>query len=296
LRVALYLIAYVLGTLSAHIPVAVVYVTYLSLVSGVPTEEIAHLLKSLPLVFLVLISIIQLPVVLIITYFFRRFLDRRSFVSLGFEMRRGWMWDVAFGLFLGSILMGFVFLSQWSVGLLKLEGFAWQVRPLGAIILSLLVYVLLFSTAAFNEEIVFRGYVLQNLREGWGVIASVVVSSLLFGLFHCLNPHAGPIAIVNVAVSGAAFSYAYLVTDSLWVPIAFHFSWNFFEGPIFSFPISGFLCEGLLLTRVGDVNSLVTGKPFGPEGGLVGAVANLLGFLIIRLWAKRREGLISTFN
>jgi hypothetical protein len=292
LRAALYLVVYILVGLLASIIAVIAYVAYLVLVSEVPLKETMSLLKTLPLGLLLLFSIIQLPAVLAITFFFRRFLDRRSFISLGFELRRGWMWDVVFGVALGFLLIGFVFLAQWGMGLLELEGFAWQVRPPGAIVLSLSVYILLFSTAAFHEEIVFRGYILQNLREGWGTLASVAVSSLLFGLFHSLNPHASPIALMNIAINGAAFSYAYLITDSLWLPIAFHFSWNFFEGPIFSFPISGFVFEGLLLTQVGDAGSLITGKPFGPEGGLVGAMANLLGFLILRLWAKRYNGLV----
>jgi ADP-ribose pyrophosphatase YjhB (NUDIX family) len=118
---------------------------------------------------------------------------------------------------------------------------------------------------------------------------AVVISSILFGLIHGLNPHFNLFAALNIALAGVAFCYAYLITGNLWLPFAFHFAWNFFQGPVFSFPVSGMSSGGLLLTQVSQTESVLTGGAFGPEGGLTGLGAQLLGLLILWLWAKRRE-------
>jgi membrane protease YdiL (CAAX protease family) len=134
----------------------------------------------------------------------------------------------------------------------------------------------------------FRGYILQNLREWPGTILAVVISSILFGLVHGLNPNFNLLAALNIALAGVAFCCAYLITGNLWLPLAYHFSWNFFQGPVFSFPVSGMISGGLLLTQVSQAGSAITGGAFGPEGGLTGLGAQLLGLLLLRLWAKRR--------
>jgi len=103
-----------------------------------------------------------------------------------------------------------------------------------------------------------------------------------------LNPNFNLFAALNIALAGVAFCYAYLITGNLWLPLAFHFSWNFFQGPVFSFPVSGMISGGLLLTQVSQAGSAITGGAFGPEGGLTGLGAQLLGLLILWLWAKRR--------
>ena len=96
-----------------------------------------------------------------------------------------------------------------------------------------------------------------------------------------------PLALVGIALAGVFMAYGYLLSGSLWLPIAFHFAWNFAQGPLFSFPVSGLASEGLLLLERGDSPSLVTGGAFGPEGGLLGVIALLLGLLLLWLWWRR---------
>ena len=132
-----------------------------------------------------------------------------------------------------------------------------------------------------------RGYIFQNVEEWLGSAVALLITSFLFGLFHILNPNASLVAVLNVGLSGLAFGYAYLVTRRLWLPIAFHFAWNFFEGPVFGFPVSGLDMGGLLVTGMGPDGSVITGGAFGPEAGLTGVGATLVALALIWLWTKR---------
>ena len=286
-RVTLYFMVTLVGMLLVQAPIVVVYVAYLTL-SGLPLETMLLEIDRLPLALTLPLTVAQLGAILLLTYLFRRFLDRGSFTSLGFARRRGWLWETGFGVVLGFVLMGAIFLVEWAGGWLTVGDGVWRFQRLDLALLMLAGYFTLFILAGASEEIMFRGYILQNLREWPGTILAVVISSILFGLVHGLNPNFNLLAALNIALAGVAFCCAYLITGNLWLPLAYHFSWNFFQGPVFSFPVSGMISGGLLLTQVSQTGSAITGGAFGPEGGLTGLGAQLLGLLLLRLWAKRR--------
>ncbi|TEU14265.1 MAG: CPBP family intramembrane metalloprotease [Anaerolineales bacterium] len=288
-RVTLYFLVTLVGMLLTQVPIVVAYISY-RILSGLPPETVLLEITRLPLALTLPAMMMQLGVIWLLTYLFRRFLDRQSFTSLGFERRRGWLWEIGLGVVLGFALMGGIFLIEWAGGWLTVGDGVWRSQSLGPALLMLAGYFTLFILAGASEEIMFRGYILQNLREWPGTTLAVVISSILFGLVHVLNPNFNLFAALNIALAGVAFCYAYLITGNLWLPLAFHFSWNFFQGPIFSFPVSGMISGGLLLTQVSQAGSAITGGAFGPEGGLTGLAAQLLGLLIFWLWAKRRGG------
>jgi membrane protease YdiL (CAAX protease family) len=286
-RVALYFLVTLAGVLLTQAPIAVIYVAYLTL-SGLSLETVLLEIENLPLALTLPLTIAELGVILLLTYLFRRFLDQQSFTSLGFEQQRGWLGEIGLGVILGFALMGGIFFVEWAGGWLAVNDKVWRFQALGSALLMLLGYLVLFILAGASEEIMFRGYILQNLREWPGTVLAVVLSSILFGLIHGLNPNFNLFAALNIALAGVAFCYAYLITGNLWLPLAYHFSWNFFQGPVFSFPVSGMISGGLFLTQVSQAGSMITGGAFGPEGGLTGLGAQLLGLLILWLWAKRR--------
>ncbi|HID64221.1 MAG TPA: CPBP family intramembrane metalloprotease [Anaerolineae bacterium] len=288
-RVTLYLIVTLASLLLIQVPIALVYIAYLTL-SGQPPGAALPEIERFPLALTLPATVMELGVILLLTYLFRRFLDRQSLISLGFARRRGWLWEIGFGLILGFVLMGGIFLVEWAGGWLTVGDGVWRFQALSPALLMLAGYFTLFILSGASEEIMFRGYILQNLREWPGTILAVIISSILFGLLHGLNPNFNPLAALNIILAGVAFCYAYLITGNLWLPLAFHFSWNFFQGPVFSFPVSGMISGGLLLTQVSRAGSTITGGAFGPEGGLTGLGAQLLGLLILWLWGLAQRG------
>ena len=286
-RAILYTLAMLVGSFVLQIPLVLLLVVAV-VVGAVDEASLMDLAASRSL--LVLGTLINLILILPLTYLFRRLLDGETVLSLGLARTRGWLRDVVAGLLLGTVLIGAIFAVEWAMGWLIVEGFRWQVQSPLLVMANLLLYLLLMVAVAFYEELAYRGYILQNLNADWAVIVAVIASSVLFGLFHGLNPNVTWLALVNIFLAGVVLAGCYLTTRSLWLPMAFHFSWNFVQGGIFSYPVSGLQAEGLLLTNTGG-NPLVTGGTFGPEGGLLGTAALCLGLVVLLIWrrARRRE-------
>jgi hypothetical protein len=133
----------------------------------------------------------------------------------------------------------------------------------------------------WQEELLARGYWLQNLAEGLNPIWAVLISSVLFALGHLLNPNVSWNAILGLVFAGIFLAYGYLRTRQLWLPIGLHIGWNFFEGTVFGFQVSGLTEMPQLIRQVVQGPELVTGGLFGPEAGLVVLPAMALGVLLI---------------
>ena len=284
-RVVCYTAALVLGSIAIQIPIVIFLVMVISL--GIMDEStLIGLDSSLPL--MVISALANLVLIFPLTYLFRRFLDGDTLVNLGFHKRPGWVKQILRGLLLGALLIGLVFVVEWRAGWIEVQGFAWQARSPILILGNLLASFTMMTLVAVYEELSFRGYILQNLNADWSAIVAVVASSVLFSLFHGLNPNVTWLALFNIFLAGILLSVCYFITKELWLPIAFHFSWNFVQGPILAFPVSGLGLGGLLLTEIGGSPS-ITGGAFGPEAGLIGTAALSLGLLILLVARGRTE-------
>ncbi len=217
----------------------------------------------------------------------RRFLDRRTILSLGFARARA-VADVAAGFVVAGLMMGAVFVIEWALGWLRVESVAWTTESLFTVIIQLFVWLLIFLAGAWAEELLCRGYWLQNIAEGRGLVWGVIVSSVLFGLLHGLNPNVTVTAIALLALAGVFLAVPYLYTRQLWMPIGLHLGWNYFEGNIFGFQVSGLDTFRLIRSTVGGPE-IITGGAFGPEAGLIVLVAMALGTLLIYMYARGRR-------
>lgn len=231
-------------------------------------------------------SLAYLAGVLALTWAFCHFLDRTSLRSLGLQRQR-WATRLGKGLGLGALLQLLIFLVLVIAGWLKAERAPWQPVELAASAVGWIVI-------SFNEELAFRGYIMQRLSRAWGMAAAVIASSVVFALSHALNPNVQPLAIVSIFVAGLFLACGYLVTRSLWLPIGLHLGWNLAEIHLLGFPGSG-VSEPSIIRSVVKGPELMTGGAFGPEGGIVGLVAPLIGIGILFLGyrialAKKKQG------
>ncbi len=210
----------------------------------------------------------------------RRFLDRRSFASLGFKLKWRALVDILAGIAITFVMMGLIYILMWSSGWIKFEGFAWQTQPVGAVVVNTLLIFLAFVLVGWNEELLSRGYHLQNLAEGINMTWSVLLSSAVFGVLHLANPNATWLSAVGISLAGLFLAFAYLRTKQLWLSIGLHIGWNFFEGTLFGFPVSGMEFYRLIRHTVSGPE-LWTGGAFGPEAGLVVLPALALGVALV---------------
>ncbi|MCS7285907.1 MAG: type II CAAX endopeptidase family protein [Anaerolineae bacterium] len=246
-----------------------------------PTRRIPEIRP--PSVFLIGLELVITGALVVLVFVMRRFVDGKSFRSLGFEVGRRLLPDAGLGLALGFFLMALVFALHVSLGWAAVG----QILPLSQALQVLVLSFFFLLTAALNEELAFRGYFLQNLEEAFGTAWAVAVSSIIFSLFHFLNPHFSRLAFINIALAGVLFAVAYLLTRNLWLPTVLHFSWNYFQGPVFGFPVSGIAFPSILNLEIRSGNFILSGGAFGPEGGLSGTIATLLGIAILWLWMGR---------
>lgn len=221
-------------------------------------------------------------------YIARRFIDQRSFSSLGLQKLPSAYKDTLVGIAIAGAMMGFIYLLEYSLGWLSPAPSALVVEPLQKVLFELSNWALIFIAVGFGEEIFSRGYQLQNLEDGLNTFWAVFLSSGFFGLLHILNPGASWISTIGILLAGIFLAYGYLSTRQLWLPIGLHIGWNFFEGPIFGFSVSGFDTYNLLRHNITGPE-LITGGAFGPEAGLVLLPGLALGFYLIYLYTKDRK-------
>jgi membrane protease YdiL (CAAX protease family) len=222
-------------------------------------------------------------------YIARRLIDKRDFVSLGFKFS-GQAWqDLLLGICIPGIMMGFIFVIEWSFGWLTFEGFAWQVDPLSDVFTNALIVFLIFILVGWNEELLTRGYHLQTIASGSNLGWGIFLSSAVFGILHLGNPNATWLSAIGILFAGLFLAYGYVRTGQLWLSIGLHIGWNYFEGTVFGFPVSGLVVYRLTHITV-DGPVLWTGGTFGPEAGFIVVPALLLGTGLIWAYTRERAG------
>lgn len=71
---------------------------------------------------------------------------------------------------------------------------------------------------AICEELLFRGYVLRAFEKSWGPIAAVLVSGLIFGLFHIQLGNVFPLATLGIVLALMTW-----LSGTIWPAIIAHF-------------------------------------------------------------------------
>ena len=226
-------------------------------------------------------------IITISIYITRRWLDRRSFESLGLRIDQRTLPDLLVGIAIPFLQMGFIYVLMLALGWLTFEGFAWEFDPLNVVITSVITFLVMFIFVGWNEELLSRGYHLQTIASGLNLFWGVIISSAVFGLLHLGNPNATWVSAAGIFFAGVFLAYGYIRTKQLWLPIGLHIGWNFCEGVVFGFPVSGL--DIYALTRITVHGPEIwTGGAFGPEAGLIVLPALLLGAVLIYLYTMRR--------
>ncbi|GAB4531575.1 MAG: type II CAAX endopeptidase family protein [Anaerolineales bacterium] len=242
-------------------------------------------LPSTGMVNLVWEQIVELLSLTLSVYLARRYLDRRSFGSFGLPLDRNMPGDMLAGVLIAGVMMGVIFLLHLLFGWTKTVAYAWQSMPPSAVLGKLGFWLLIFLIVGWKEELWMRAYWLQNLADGLNVPWAVFLSSAVFGLLHLGNPNATWVSALGILLAGVFLALPWVWTRRLWLSIGLHLGWNFFEGAIFGFPVSG-LDTFRLLQPVIRGPKLWTGGAFGPEAGLVVIPALLLGAALVWGYAQ----------
>ena len=216
--------------------------------------------------------------------------EGRPFWTLGLE-RRGALRAYLRGMLFGLAMFGAVVGIAAVLGYTALDrGGDPQLRGTDVLGPVLLVY-LGWAVQGPAEELLTRGWLLQSVGARWGVVAGVLVSSVFFAVLHSLNPNLSPISVLNLFLVGVFLALWVLYEGSLWGVFAWHAVWNWAQGNLFGYEVSGLAPQGGALLDLREAGpDAVTGGPFGPEGGLAVTVVTLTGIAVILALATRRKG------
>jgi membrane protease YdiL (CAAX protease family) len=209
-------------------------------------------------------------------------LRREPLASVGLRLDGRWMREFALGCGLGFGALALAAALIYAIGGVRFE--LEPTRSMGALVFGL--YMFLF--AGKLEELLFRGYAFQRLVSGLGVWPAQVVLALLFALAHWQNPGMeGAVKVwasIDIALAAITLGVAYLRTRSLALPIGIHLAWNWTQGCLFGFGVSGMEVSGWLHPRFQGLPTWVTGGEFGPEASVFGVLADLVMLAVVWKW------------
>ncbi len=222
------------------------------------------------------------------TFIVLRIVDHRPFHAVGLPINRRLGIEWAQGFLISLLMISAVFVVEYFLGYVHL---IWRGQSLDMIAISFLTMFFTFLWFGFGEELLFRGYCFQALIEGTNKYIAILTLSGFFGLAHIGNPNVTFFGVINTILAGVWFSVAYLKTRTLWFPTSLHATWNFFQGYLYSFPVSGLELEhrSLFSLQQGGPD-WVTGGAYGPEAGILTTLVLLIATLIIIKSSSVRTG------
>ena len=214
-----------------------------------------------------------------VLWFFMKYADKEPFAEMGFHIK-----SRRVELFLG-VLLGFVIMSFFYFLLIQLN----EIRHLSTVVntVDLCYFFLTCTFVSFSEEMLLRGYVLRNLMYSFNKYAALLISAILFSLMHGANPSMDGFSYLSLFSAGVLLGATYIYTRNLWFPIAFHFSWNFFQS-IFGFNVSGQDFYSIFNFEINQ-NNRINGGDFGFEGSYFSLISELALIIMIFYYYEKKK-------
>lgn len=237
---------------------------------------------------------VNVTVVIISTKVAAKYLDHSNWLDLGLHIDSEWILDLLVGLFIGLAISTATLAVSFATGWASVE----RVQSIDlSLLVLLLTGIFVMGCVAVNEELLFRGYIMQNTIDGFewlnSKVAAVIawlISSVLFMLFHA-NPAGRWSVTLHFVLAGMMFALPVLLRGTLAMGIGIHMMDNFVIAYIF----------GLGGEAIGVGPSLLTVEHGGPGfwfggAGMIRTIAIFFAMLVIVMWAWWREGTTPTIQ
>ena len=215
-------------------------------------------------------------------------------IPAGFFINRyGYRRGVVFGLLLFGI-GALLFIPGAAVGsfsafllCLFIIGCGFKFEPV-----NLLGSWVFFLLVALFDEILMRGFILGRLlHTRMNKFLSLFISSALFALLHIFNPEIDFLPMLNLLLAGMLLGASYLYTKNLCFPISLHLFWNWIQGPVLGYEVSGNNFISSMLTLHLPEDNVLNGGAFGFEGSLICTVLMIVLTILIVWWGEKREAI-----
>jgi len=165
-----------------------------------------------------------------------------------------------------------------------------------AVIMPPVILLIGFLIQGSSEEVLMRGWLMQEVAERHGVKLAIIFNTIVFSLLHGFNIPVGPVlflGLVNIALVAIFFSFYALNERSIWGVCGWHAAWNWLMGVGLGLKVSG--QDTLDMPMFVDINTnpasqwWISGGDFGPEASV--AATLVIGIATIvsgRKWLQER--------
>ena len=209
-------------------------------------------------------------------------IEGKPFSDLGLAFK-GRIKDLFIGLIISVLIYALGFAILLLTGSIEVSG--WSFSP------TVLVYSwFFFLLVSFNEEIMVRGFVLGRLlNTRMNRFVALCISSIIFSLLHIFNPGISVLSMINLFLAGLLLGIPFIYTRNLALPISLHLFWNWIQGPVLGFKVSGNNLSSSLLEINLPKDNLLNGGAFGFEGSMVCAILQVLFITILIFWGEKKK-------
>ena len=117
---------------------------------------------------------------------------------------------------------------------------------------------------------------------------ALIISSVLFASMHWANDNVNWLSIITIFIAGLLLGINYIYTKNLWFGIFMHFGWNFFQGSVLGYNVSGIETGSSIMQQSINGSEYLTGGKFGFEGSIICPILLLLMFFVF-IWEYERR-------
>ena len=223
--------------------------------------------------------------ILLLFIFWVKFIEKNPLSTLGF-VKKNWLKYLGWGILLSLLQMGVIALVYQLGGIGSFELNELSLEPI-LFILGLFPFWLLQGG---TEEVATRGWLLTRIAARTNLPLAIAISSSLFGFLHLGNSGVTFLSVLNIILDGVLAGLLLIYTDSIWLVVAQHGTWNYVQGNLLGFQVSGTGADASIFRfTMGDGPDWLTGGAFGAEGSIITTLVLLVSLVIVHRLGERKE-------
>lgn len=224
-------------------------------------------------------------IILFLFIFWVKVIEKNALSSLGF-VKRNWLKYLGWGIMFSLVQMGVIALVYQLSGIGSFELNELSLEPI-LFILGLFPFWLLQGG---TEEVATRGWLLTRIAARSNLPLAIAISSSLFGFLHLGNSGVTFLSVLNIVLDGVLAGLLLVYTDSIWLVVAQHGTWNYVQGNLLGFQVSGTGADASIFSfTIGSGPDWLTGGEFGAEGSIITTMVVLLSLVIVYRLGERKE-------
>ena len=224
-------------------------------------------------------------IILFLFIFWVKVIEKNALSSLGF-VKRNWLKYLGWGIMFSLVQMGVIALVYQVSGIGSFELNELSLEPI-LFILGLFPFWLLQGG---TEEVATRGWLLTRIAARTNLPLAIVISSSLFGILHLGNAGVTFLSVLNIILDGVLAALLFIYTDSIWLVVAQHGTWNYVQGNLLGFQVSGTGADASIFSfTMGSGPDWLTGGTFGAEGSIITTLVLLVSLVIVYRLGERKE-------